>query len=69
MDFQHESSLINKIKVSKKMFLISCTGKVGEDLPPDVKEVNKAFGDLSRLSVADHTEHCPGYMRGWILLK
>ena len=51
------------------MFLISCTGKVGEDLPPDIKEVNKAFGDLSRLSVADHTDYCPGYMRGWILLK
>ena len=51
------------------MFLISCTGKVGEDLPPDLKEVNRAFDDLSRLSVADHTDYCPGYMRGSILLK
>ena len=44
--------------------LISCTGKVEEDLPPDLKEVNRAFDDLSRLSVAVHTDYCPGCMRG-----
>ena len=52
-----------------KNYIISCTGRVGEDLPPDLKEVDMAFDDLSRLSVGDHTDYCPGYMRGLILLK